>query len=47
MPIVIVGAGVIGLLTAVSCVSAGHQVVLVDQADIPFSGAAADQRGRR
>jgi sarcosine oxidase len=44
--IVIVGGGVIGLLTAVSCVSAGHEVVLVDQADIPFSGATSFDRHR-
>src|SRR6202035_5122544 len=44
--IVIVGGGVIGLLTAVRCVSAGHEVVLVDQADIPFSGAASFDRHR-
>ncbi|HEY4853017.1 MAG TPA: FAD-dependent oxidoreductase [Streptosporangiaceae bacterium] len=46
MRIVIVGGGVIGLLTAVRCVSAGHEVVLVDQADIPFSGAASFDRHR-
>ena len=47
MRVVIVGGGVIGLLTAVSCVSAGHQVVLVDQAgEIPFPGAASFDRHR-
>jgi glycine/D-amino acid oxidase-like deaminating enzyme len=44
--IVIVGGGVIGLLTAVSCVSAGHEVILVDQAGIPFTGAASFDRHR-
>jgi sarcosine oxidase len=44
--IVILGGGVIGLLTAISCVSAGHEVVLLDQADIPFSGAASFDRHR-
>jgi sarcosine oxidase len=44
--IVIVGGGVIGLLTAINCVSAGHEVVLVDQADIPFSGATSFDRHR-
>jgi sarcosine oxidase len=44
--IVIVGGGVIALLTAVNCASAGHEVVLVDQADIPFSGATSFDRHR-
>src|SRR5262245_21513681 len=35
MRIVVVGAGVIGLLTAVECVRAGAEVDLVDRADIP------------
>jgi len=46
MRITIVGGGVIALLTAVNCVSAGHEVVLVDQADIPFSGATSFDRHR-
>lgn len=46
MRFVIVGGGVIALLTAVNCVSAGHAVVLVDQADIPFSGATSFDRHR-
>lgn len=46
MRVVIVGGGVIALLTAVECVSAGHEVVLVDQADIPFSGATSFDRHR-
>ena len=46
MRIVIAGGGVMGLLTAVSCVSAGHEVVLVDQAGIPFPGAASFDRHR-
>lgn len=46
MRIAIVGGGVTGLLTAVSCVSAGHEVVLVDQADIPFPGATSFDRHR-
>ncbi|MET0132098.1 MAG: FAD-binding oxidoreductase [Kibdelosporangium sp.] len=46
MRIVIVGGGVIALLTAVNCASAGHEVVLVDQAGIPFSGATSFDRHR-
>ncbi len=46
MRIAIVGSGIIGLLTAVKCVSAGHDVVLVEQADIPFPGAASFDRHR-
>jgi sarcosine oxidase len=46
MRIVIVGSGVIALLTAVSCVSDGHEVVLIEQADIPFPGAASFDRHR-
>jgi sarcosine oxidase len=44
--IVIVGSGVIALLTAVDCVSAGHEVVLLDQGDIPFTGATSFDRHR-
>src|SRR5262249_22149687 len=33
--VVVVGGGVIGLLTALDCAGAGAQVRLVDQADIP------------
>jgi glycine/D-amino acid oxidase-like deaminating enzyme len=46
MRIGIVGAGVIALLTAIDCVAAGHDVVLVDQGDIPFSGATSFDRHR-
>jgi glycine/D-amino acid oxidase-like deaminating enzyme len=46
MRVAIVGGGVIALLTAVNCVSAGHDVVMVDQADIPFSGATSFDRHR-
>lgn len=44
--IVTVGSGVIALLTAVECVSAGHEVVVVDQADIPHHGATSFDRHR-
>jgi sarcosine oxidase len=44
--IVIAGGGVIALLAAVECVIAGHDVVLMDQADIPFSGATSFDRHR-
>src|SRR6516165_5792112 len=46
MRIVIVGSGVIALLTAVTCVSDGHEVVLIEQGDIPFPGAASFDRHR-
>ncbi|MEV6909047.1 FAD-binding oxidoreductase [Amycolatopsis sp. NPDC051071] len=46
MRIVLAGGGVIALLTAVECVSAGHEVVVADQADIPFSGATSFDRHR-
>ncbi|WP_410659401.1 NAD(P)/FAD-dependent oxidoreductase [Amycolatopsis sp. lyj-112] len=46
MRIVLAGGGVIALLTAVECVSAGHEVVIADQADIPFSGATSFDRHR-
>jgi glycine/D-amino acid oxidase-like deaminating enzyme len=44
--IAIVGSGVVGLLTAVSCASAGHQVSLFEQADIPSSAATSHDRHR-
>lgn len=46
MRVVLAGGGVIALLTAVECVSAGHEVVVADQADIPFSGATSFDRHR-
>jgi sarcosine oxidase len=46
MRIVVVGAGVVGLLTAVECVRAGAQVDLVEQAAIPSASAASYDRQR-
>src|SRR6266702_5659742 len=46
MRIVVVGGGVIGLLTAVECVRAGALVDLVDRADIPAQAAASYDRHR-
>ncbi|WP_037306236.1 NAD(P)/FAD-dependent oxidoreductase [Amycolatopsis orientalis] len=46
MRVVLAGGGVIALLTAVECVSAGHEVIVADQADIPFSGATSFDRHR-
>lgn len=46
MRIVIAGSGIIGLLTAVRCVMAGHHVVVVDAAGIPFAGATSYDRHR-
>lgn len=39
--VVVVGGGVIGLLTAVECVLAGAEVTVVDQADVPHARAAS------
>jgi sarcosine oxidase len=44
--IVMVGGGVIALLTAVECVSAGHEVTVVDQGSIPHPAAASFDRHR-
>lgn len=41
MRIVVVGAGVVGLLTALECVRAGALVDVVDQGDIPYAYAAS------
>jgi len=41
-----VGAGVIGLLTAVDAVREGHEVIVVDQGDIPNPRAASFDRHR-
>ncbi|MGI5237795.1 NAD(P)/FAD-dependent oxidoreductase [Dactylosporangium sp. CA-139066] len=46
MRIVMVGGGVIALLTAVQCVSAGHEVTVVDQGDIPNPAAGSFDRQR-
>ncbi|MGW5053453.1 NAD(P)/FAD-dependent oxidoreductase [Actinokineospora sp. NPDC004072] len=46
MRVVMVGGGVISLLTAMDCATAGHDVVVVDQGDIPFSGATSFDRNR-
>ena len=46
MRIAIVGSGVVGLLTAVSCASAGHQVSLFEQAGIPSPAATSYDRHR-
>ncbi|MDQ1745271.1 MAG: hypothetical protein QOE23_3610 [Pseudonocardiales bacterium] len=44
--VVVVGSGVIGLLTAVECVRAGAQVDLVEQATIPSATAASYDQHR-
>jgi sarcosine oxidase len=44
--VVVVGSGVIGLLTAVECVRAGANVELVDQAGIPAPQATSNDRYR-
>jgi D-amino-acid dehydrogenase len=40
MRIVVVGAGIIGLSTAWTLLEAGHEVVLVERADGPATGAS-------
>jgi sarcosine oxidase len=44
--IVVVGGGVIGLLTAVECVLAGHRVTVVEQGDLPSQAATSFDRHR-
>ena len=39
--VIVVGGGVIGLLTAVECVLAGAEVTIVDQADLPYARATS------
>lgn len=46
MRVVVVGAGVVALLTTVECVLAGHEVTVVDQGSIPFPGATSFDRHR-
>lgn len=46
MRIVVVGGGVIGLLTAIECVRAGALVDLVDRADIPAPEATSNDHHR-
>lgn len=46
MRIVVVGSGVVGLLTAMECVRAGAQVSLVDQDSIPSPLATSNDRQR-
>jgi glycine/D-amino acid oxidase-like deaminating enzyme len=44
--VVVVGAGIIGLLTAVRCAQAGVPVTVLDQDDIPSPAAASSDRHR-
>lgn len=46
MRVVVVGSGIIGLLTAVECVRGGAQVDLVDQDDIPAPLSTSNDRQR-
>lgn len=46
MRVVVIGGGVIGLLTAVECVRLGAQVSLVEQADLPSPIATSHDRLR-
>ena len=46
MRIVIIGGGVIGLLTAIECASTGHSVSLFDQGTVPSPAAASSDRHR-
>jgi glycine/D-amino acid oxidase-like deaminating enzyme len=44
--VTVVGGGVIGLLTAVECVRAGHDVTLVERGGLPHAGATSFDRHR-
>jgi glycine/D-amino acid oxidase-like deaminating enzyme len=46
MHVAVVGGGVIGLLSAVECVLAGHQVTLVEQDQLPSPRATSSDRHR-
>jgi sarcosine oxidase len=46
MRVVVVGAGIIGLLTAVDCVRSGALVDLVDQAEVPAPFSTSNDRQR-
>jgi glycine/D-amino acid oxidase-like deaminating enzyme len=44
--VIIVGAGVTGLLTAIRCVRAGHRVTVLDRGDIPNPGCSSFDQHR-
>jgi glycine/D-amino acid oxidase-like deaminating enzyme len=44
--VVVVGAGVTGLLTAIRCVRAGHRVVLLERGEIPHPGSTSYDQHR-
>ncbi|WFE29628.1 FAD-dependent oxidoreductase [Solwaraspora sp. WMMD791] len=44
--VVVVGAGVTGLVTAVACVLAGHQVTVLDRGAIPHPGSSSFDQHR-
>ena len=44
--VVVVGAGVTGLLTAIRCVLAGHRVVLLERGPIPHPGSTSFDQHR-
>lgn len=46
MRIVVVGGGIIGLLTAVECINAGHHVTIVEQSELPNTAATSYDRHR-
>src|SRR5947207_15715890 len=46
MRVVVVGAGVVGLLTAIECVHGGSRVTALEQGDIPYAWAASHDRHR-
>lgn len=46
MRVTVIGGGVVGLLTAVECVLAGHRVTLIEQGRLPNARAASADRHR-
>ncbi|WP_410641552.1 NAD(P)/FAD-dependent oxidoreductase [Amycolatopsis sp. lyj-346] len=44
--VVVVGAGITGLLTAIRCVQAGHHVVLLERGPVPHPGATSFDQHR-
>jgi len=46
MRVVVIGAGITGLLTAIGCVLAGHRVVLLERGPVPHPGSTSFDQHR-